>query len=189
METNPLLDHTNAALILEEAWRLFQQKGYRGVSMDELCARCRLTKPTLYYYFQDKETLFVQVLQHKLHGFRTAAEAPGSLAERLQAVAAAILDSFQTEYSVLLRDREHIKRPEHQLQIREAFHAEMFGPLNALMQDGIERGELLPAAPQTHTLVFLGIINNFIGRAAEMGLSTDALSTTLTRYFLKGAAQ
>ena len=72
MENQYLLEHENAERIMEESWKLFQQKGYRGVSVDELCLRCRLSKPTLYYYFQDKENLFVQVLQYKLQGFRNS---------------------------------------------------------------------------------------------------------------------
>ncbi len=53
----------NKELILQEGWRLFQQKGYRGVSTDELCERCSITKPTLYYYFQDKENLLCRSSQ------------------------------------------------------------------------------------------------------------------------------
>jgi hypothetical protein len=37
-------DHPNAERILQEGWELFQQKGYRGVSVDELCQRCQITK-------------------------------------------------------------------------------------------------------------------------------------------------
>ena len=184
---NELLDHENAERILEEGWRLFQQKGYRGVTIDELCARCQLSKPTLYYYFQDKENLFVQVLENKLHGFRAAAERPGSLAERLAAVAAAILDSFQTEYSTLLRDREFLKKPENLKRIRDAFHSELFGPLNAIMQSGIENGLLKGDNPEVPTLIFLGVINNFINKSAEMKMTNAALAQKLTGYFLDGA--
>ncbi len=48
MDEEFLLDHENAERILDEGWRLFQQKGYRGVTVDELCLRCGITKPTLY---------------------------------------------------------------------------------------------------------------------------------------------
>ena len=78
MENELLIDHENAERILEEGWRLFQQKGYRGVTLDELCAGCHLSKPTLYYYFQDKENLFVHVLQYKLQEFRKAVEQSGT---------------------------------------------------------------------------------------------------------------
>ncbi len=121
-----LLDHANAERILEEGWHLFQQRGYRGATIDELCLRCQLSKPTVYYYFKDKENLFVQVLQHKLHDFQAAAEQSGSLNEKLESVAKAILTSFQKEYSPLLRDREHIKKPENLKKIRDAFRGSTF---------------------------------------------------------------
>jgi len=185
-KTDVILDHENAERILEEGWKLFQQKGYRGVTVDELCQRCGLTKPTLYYYFQDKENLFVQVLQYRLEGFHKVVEQTGTLAERLQWVATNILDNFQTEYSTILRDREHIKRPENLECIREAFHRELFGPLIALMQFGIDRGELAGDNPEMLTLIFLGAVNNLIGKAAEMGVENAVLAQQLTGYFLNG---
>jgi AcrR family transcriptional regulator len=187
MENQYLLEHENAERIMEESWKLFQQKGYRGVSVDELCLRCRLSKPTLYYYFKDKENLFVQVLQYKLQGFRSAAEKPGTLRERLHSVAEAILTSFQTEYSSLLRDREHIKKTENLKQIRDSFHGELFEPLINIMRSGIESGELKDESPEMFTLIYLGTINNFIGKAAEMNTRNSILAAKLTGYFLEGA--
>jgi TetR/AcrR family transcriptional regulator len=189
LENQLLLDHENAERILEEGWRLFQLKGYRGVTIDDLCTRCRLSKPTLYYYFKDKENLFVNVLQHRLSGFHAAADRSGPLSERLSSVAEAILDSFQTEYSTILRDREHIRKPENLKKIREAFHRELFEPLNAIMQAGIDQGKLKADSSDTLTLVFLGIINNFIGKAADMAITNSALAQKLTVYFLEGAAK
>lgn len=187
MDAAVLLEHENARRILDEAWRLFQQKGYRGVTVDDLCQRCGLSKPTLYYYYGDKENLFVQVLRHRLHGFREVIEQPGTLAERLARVTVAILGSFETDYTTLLRDREHLKRPENLETVRSAFRSELFGPLAALMQEGIARGELRADDPATLTLFFLGAINNFIGRSAEPGLADAALAQKLTDYFLQGA--
>jgi AcrR family transcriptional regulator len=186
MENTFLFDHANAEKILEEGWNLFQQRGYRGVTIDELCRRCGITKPTLYYYFQDKENLFVQVLQYKLHGFREAIEKPDTLFESLVSIAAKILISFQSEYSTLLHDREHIKNPENLKKIRDAFHGELFGPLISLMKSGMDSNELKEDNPETFTLIFLGVINNFIGKADELKLENDALARMLTGYFLEG---
>ncbi len=187
MENRSLLDHENAEHILHEGWLLFQLKGYRGVSINELCQRCGITKPTLYYYFEDKENLFVQVLQYKLHGFHKATDTPGTLPERLEAVAILILDSFQTEYSTILRDREHIKKPENFQKIKEAFHRELFGPLQDIMQSGIDRRELKGESSEVLTLIFLGIVNNFIGKDRELHTRNDSLARMLIRYFLEGA--
>ena len=182
-----LIDHQNAVRILEEGWRLFQQKGYRGLTIDELCLRCGITKPTIYYYFQDKENLFVQVLAHKLHGFHTVIDQPGPLPERLQRVAASILDNFEADTNSLLHDREHLKNLTNLAKVREAFHSEMFAPMIALMQSGIQSGELRGDDPEMLTLIFLGIVNSFIRKTAVPGTDTHELSSTLTQYFLKGA--
>jgi TetR/AcrR family transcriptional regulator len=187
MKKQILLEHKNAELILEEGWRLFQQKGYRGVSIDEVCRNCGLSKPTLYYYFKNKEELFVQVLQYQLHGFRSAAERTGSLNERLEHVAEAILTSFQSEYSSVLHDREHIKNPANLNKVRDAFHQELFEPLINLMLLGIDAGELKKENPETLTLIYLGIINNFIGKSRGMKIDNISLAHQLTQFFFEGA--
>ncbi len=187
MGTAAFPEGENARRILDEGWRLFQQKGFRGATIDELCRRCELSKPTLYYYFGDKENLFVQVLRHRLHGFREVIEETGSLEERLARVVVAILQSFTADYTSLLHDREHLKRPESHAAVRDAFRGELFGPLTALMQEGMARGALRADDPATLTRFFLGAINNFIGRGAGMGLSDPDLARKLTDFFLNGA--
>jgi AcrR family transcriptional regulator len=187
MDSDFFHQHETAACILEEGWQLFQQKGYRGVTIDELCLRCKLSKPTLYYYFQDKENLFVQILQYKLRGFREVIEQPGTLRARLEGIAASILASFQTEYNNLLRDREHLKKPENLERIRAAFHDQLFTPLIALMQSGIDSAELRPEQPGVLALIFMGSINNFIGKAADLHTDNQALAKKLTAYFIEGA--
>ena len=72
--TCPVPRNDNTERIFREAWDLFQARGYRGASMDELCRRCGITKPTLYYYFKDKETLYLHVVLRQLQGFRAIME-------------------------------------------------------------------------------------------------------------------
>jgi AcrR family transcriptional regulator len=61
--------------ILDGAYRLFRQKGYVRVSMDEIAAGTKVTKRTLYYHFESKDALLASVLetQHRLAlaAFRT----------------------------------------------------------------------------------------------------------------------
>ena len=51
------------AKILKNARRLFARDGYDRVSMDGLAAACGLTKPVLYYYFENKRAVLLAVLQ------------------------------------------------------------------------------------------------------------------------------
>jgi AcrR family transcriptional regulator len=181
------IQNSNAEKILDVSWQLFQKKGYRGVSVDEICLQSRITKPTLYYYFHNKEELFARVLEHRLKNFHEAIATPGSLSERLQNVAQTILESFESDYSFLLRDREHLTQPENLARVRVAFRAELYQPINDLMRIGISSGELADQDAEFLTLAFLGIVNNFIGKSVEKGLHNSDLADGMVKLFLHGA--
>ena len=42
------------------------QLGYRAVSINDIVKAAEITKPTLYYYFRDKEELFAQMAIQRL---------------------------------------------------------------------------------------------------------------------------
>ncbi len=189
MGNKPKIEHETADRILAISWELFQRKGYKGVTVDEICERCNLTKPTLYYYFHDKEDLFVTVLQRQLRFFYDVFQQPGSVEDRLQLLAAAVLDHFQTPYTVLMHDREHIQKAENQRAVKDAFRGYLFNPLSALMQTGLDSNVLRGRNAEILTLVFLGIINNFINRSVEGGLDVTSLAAELTDLFLEGASK
>jgi AcrR family transcriptional regulator len=48
--------------ILDAATEVFLSKGYRGTSMDEIAARARVSKQTVYKHFADKERLFNEIV-------------------------------------------------------------------------------------------------------------------------------
>lgn len=49
--------------ILQSAQALFVRYGFEATSMDAIAAAANVSKPTLYRYYQNKETLFVAVLE------------------------------------------------------------------------------------------------------------------------------
>ncbi|MEW6258932.1 MAG: TetR/AcrR family transcriptional regulator [Thermodesulfobacteriota bacterium] len=53
----------NKDLILDAAARLFSQKGYAGTSIREIVEAAGITKPTLYYYFRNKEELYIELME------------------------------------------------------------------------------------------------------------------------------
>src|SRR5262245_23446604 len=61
--------------IIEAAYKLFRRRGYTRVSMDEIAAATGVTKKSLYYHFDSKDSLLASVLetQHQLAlaAFRT----------------------------------------------------------------------------------------------------------------------
>lgn len=48
-------------IITEKALELFRKKGYKNVTVDEICLSCNITKPTFYHYVPAKEELILNV--------------------------------------------------------------------------------------------------------------------------------
>ena len=82
--------------LLKAARRLFGQRGYAAVSLDEVCARARLTKGALYHHFENKQDLFLAVYEQVEEEFLkegTSAVAEGQdLWGALSAAGGAFLD-------------------------------------------------------------------------------------------------
>ena len=75
------------------ALRLFVEKGYAGASTREICALARITKPVLYYHFENKEQLYREILEtahaEAMQDFNRAAARAASASGKLAAVLAA----------------------------------------------------------------------------------------------------
>ena len=183
----PLSTNANASKILREAWSLFQTKGYRGVSMDEVCRRCKITKPTLYYYFQDKETLYIQTMLHQLRGYRTLLEEEVPLAERLTRFAQTMLDNSRVDLSAMLRDMQHIGDKNYRRLINAAHQTELVEPITALMQAGLRRGELRPGDSALYAWTFFGLVNTFIQSKHGLDQDNETVARLLVDLFLRGA--
>ncbi len=181
--TCPVPATPNAERIVREAWELFQQRGYRGASVNELCSRCGISKPTLYYYFHDKETLFVHVLLRQLHGYREMIEADAALDERLTRLAEAMLTSFDTDITTMMRDMTHIKDPENRRTVYAAFEGELLRPLAA----AFSRPDAVPGEGDFHAWAYLGLINTFVGKSERLAASPKTLAQQLVALFLEGA--
>lgn len=54
---------TRRQAILDAALMLFAERGFEATRLDEVAARAGIAKGTLYLYFEDKETLFEEVLR------------------------------------------------------------------------------------------------------------------------------
>jgi AcrR family transcriptional regulator len=182
----PLSTNANTGKILDEAWSLFQTRGYRGVSMDEVCRRCKITKPTLYYYFQDKETLYLQTMLRQLRGYRAIIEQEAPLAERLTRFAQAMLDNFRVDLSAMLRDMEHIGDKHYRRLINDAHQTELVEPITALMQAGLRRGELRRGDSALYAWTFFGLVNTFIQSRHGLDQDNETVARLLVDLFLRG---
>ena len=94
--------------IVEAAQRLFLERGFGAVSMDELAAAAGVARRTLYNQFANKEEIFREMLlnvSHQLEGaFPPGIETQGDVENVLRLVARMILDLHRhPEYLGFLR--------------------------------------------------------------------------------------
>jgi AcrR family transcriptional regulator len=66
------MDQKVRARIIAEAEGLFHSKGYRNMTMDELAARLKMSKKTLYVYFGGKEMIAREVLAGTMESIAAA---------------------------------------------------------------------------------------------------------------------
>ena len=191
-ELMPAPANENAERILQQAWAMFQQYGFRGTSVDELCRRCDLTKPTLYHYFGNKETLYIHVMLRQLQGYRVIMQTDGPLRQRLVELAQAILASFDTDINSMMRDMAHVKDARLHDVMAQAFRRELFEPLMRAIRDDIQPSAHVDHRAEFYAWLFLGIVNTFVSRrtaSESRGTAREPqlLAPQLVDFFYHGA--
>jgi AcrR family transcriptional regulator len=83
--------------ILDAATRHFAEKGFDGARVDEIAADTATSKRMIYYYFSDKEDLFIAALEHAYRNIRSI-EAGLKLDELDPETALAELVGFTFDY-------------------------------------------------------------------------------------------
>jgi TetR/AcrR family transcriptional regulator len=92
--------------ILDVAMKLFAKKGYAGCSIREICEAVGVTKPVLYYHFQNKEHLFqelmLDIFSHTRKNLMRLEKSKAPIRERLEQFVSA-------EYSDTRSDPESVR--------------------------------------------------------------------------------
>ena len=102
-DDSPQLDADKAETILAGATQEFMAHGYAATSMNRIASAAKVSKPTLYSYFQDKAGLFVALIERAIHRQQTISrlQDPRSLEEPpnlvLRQLAAEVLEQFTGE--------------------------------------------------------------------------------------------
>lgn len=129
--------------ILDAARQAFAEHGLGGTRLDDVAQRAGVDKRLVYYYFQNKDSLFLAALEDVYAGIRSAEEALnlGALPPR-EAIARLIDFTWQyyldhPEFIALINS-ENLHRAEH--LARSTRILEMNSPLIATLGEVLERG-------------------------------------------------
>jgi AcrR family transcriptional regulator len=89
--------------ILDAAGQVFLERGFSGASVDEIAEVASAGKPTIYARFPGKQALFTAVIERLVRrntSLEAPSSAPGSLEQRLDALAAGILSKVLTPETI-----------------------------------------------------------------------------------------
>jgi TetR/AcrR family transcriptional regulator len=172
-EFNPELnDQKNTkAKIFMAAARLFAAKGYNGVSMREISETTGLSKPTIYYYFGNKEGIYSALVEAGLH---YESELFQEIFERDIPIKDKIIEVIK------LRFRQVRNFPDFAKFFIVLFtFSEKLPFLEKFFQEAISRRQMFV------DLIRQGVMNGEFGPRANSDIAAEIILAALTHFVIK----
>jgi TetR/AcrR family fatty acid metabolism transcriptional regulator len=153
------------ARILEAAILVFARQGYHGARVSDIAREAGIAYGLVYHYFRNKEEILASVFEDRWSAFlavvETIASGPSTAQEKLEAVAAIILNAFRVRpewVKVLVLEIQRSSRFSDPERIRAV--GRLFEQLARIVRAGQEAGELRrDVDPQVACFAFLGALD------------------------------
>jgi AcrR family transcriptional regulator len=151
--------------LLAAATDLFTQRGYAASTVREIVGAASVTKPVLYYYFRNKEGIYLELMRQafaKLDDLITDSVGDqGSATQKLLRLCDRTYTLFMENVKVA-RVMYSIYYGPHQgapFFDFDAYHLKFQEAVRGLIQEGIRKGEFKRGNPEDMTWAILGAIN------------------------------
>jgi AcrR family transcriptional regulator len=168
-------------LILDRSRKLFFQKGYDNVSVEEICRAAEYGRSALYALFHSKEEIYANICLEGLDilaGIMTGLDSAREPDQALMQAAEAFLDFFQKHrhhYLALFYFSRHTyDRTRVGPELREAMDAaeiKALSPLGYVLTAAMETGQVRPMPVERVTRLFwaglMGVFGSFICQGLE----------------------
>jgi TetR/AcrR family transcriptional regulator len=188
-EQNPPIRGTGVRMrLLLAAAEVFARKGYSAASVNEIVEAAGVTKPVLYYYFQNKEGIFHAILEDTatqiMNTLQASRQDQGNITARISRILASLFALCAENVQVVrlmyaLHYGPPQGAPEHDIEI---FHHRIEEIIKALVQEGIEAGELADWDAQEITWAILGIFDTAMDLTLchpEVGFNQEKMTRLL----------
>ena len=177
--------------ILQNAARLFAERGFVGASMSDLARACGVSKGLLYHYYRDKAHLLFDTADSYLDTLiaivaevRARDLAP---TEHLGALVARFMQEYehsQAQHMVLVQDVKFLREPERRRVVaKERQVVDAFADTIAALKPKFRKSTLrVPLA-----MILFGMINwTFTWLRADGPLAYQDMAKVVTEIFLRG---
>jgi AcrR family transcriptional regulator len=178
--------------LLEGAAELFTRKGYAPTTVREIVAAAGVTKPVLYYYFRNKEGIYLELMQQAFAKMEDlvaiSQEDRGSPTQKLLAFSDRAYSLFMENIKAV-RVMYAIYYGPHQgapFFDFDSYHLKFLDAIRRLIEEGIRKGEFRKGNAEDMTWLILGAINVVMEAQLghpEMGIGREGLARVLNLIF------
>jgi TetR/AcrR family transcriptional regulator len=159
--------------LLAGAADLFTRKGYNGTTVREIVAFAGVTKPVLYYYFRNKEGIYIELIRGAFAKFDALLDETrkerGKSIERLLRFSDRVFALFMENIKVARLMYSIYYGPPQGAPFFDfdALHLRLQEAVRSLIRKGIRQGELPKGNVEDRVWIILGAVN----MAMEINLS------------------
>jgi AcrR family transcriptional regulator len=151
--------------LLAAATGLFAERGYPATSVQEIVGRAGVSKPVLYYHFQNKAGIFKAILDRAARMqedlLAHVMEAPGTALDRFILLYRSIYEGV-AEYPDLFRLIHNLlfgppaAAPSYDFM---GFHRRMMDAIGKIYAEGVSRGEVIKARSDEAAMLVTGLLD------------------------------
>jgi TetR/AcrR family transcriptional regulator len=158
-------DETARNHLLASALKLFNRKGYAGTTVREIVADAGVTKPVLYYYFGNKEGIYLELFEGPLREFEELLEGfsseSGKASEKLTTLCENTFQLYRNNLEkAKLLNAIYYGPPQGAPFINfEAYHTRLLNVIKELVAEGIRTNEFRKLNEMDMTLAIIGALH------------------------------
>ncbi|MEM7007744.1 MAG: TetR/AcrR family transcriptional regulator [Thermodesulfobacteriota bacterium] len=151
--------------IMKAAANLFSKKTYHDVTMDEIAEEVGVAKGTIYLYFDSKENLYLEILEHTHQTIESILEkeiakhhpAP----EKLKNILALIFQFYFQNMDVLrILTRDETRLIQEHFEFTERWRHRRIKLYRKILEKGIKEGSFRPANTELMALIIFGLVGS-----------------------------
>ena len=183
--------HEKQRKILDNAARLFAKKGYENVPLEEIAAKLKLTKASLYHYFKSKDELFFRIQMEAAQRANTCLEevlaSANTPEEKLKEAIKRHVRVVTSDYATSLFRQKDVTLPPKLMEQVGFEHDRFERNFLRIIMEGAENGVFEVSHPRLAVLAILGTLNAIPRWYNPKGpLSAEEIGNALAAFILKG---
>ncbi|MDO5605783.1 MAG: TetR/AcrR family transcriptional regulator [Paracoccus sp. (in: a-proteobacteria)] len=179
--------------VLAAALELFNTRGFRATSLDDVAARLGVTKPTIYHYIGSKDEILFDCVKRGLNMVRDAAESVhargGTGRDRLEALMHSYALAMTQDYCRCVTRTADSELTEDSRRAFRKLKREIDDMVRAVVQAGMDDGSIRAGDARIVTFTLTGSLN-WIGRWFEPSrqISAEAAAAGVVATLMAGLA-